>query len=327
MVVLPKDDPLFVNLNAYYLDIGRLIEHLQGEVGTGGLFFQSYKAEGALFFDQDRIINAIFRNRSEFISGKAAIGLLTTADDQHNFNVSVYRLGPEDVYFWASLPNAEKIYKELSTEFTDLDGLIKKMGSERLTGYIDVQFDGGREQAMIFLINGREVGTASSWNARETGVSKQARADIVQRAKSGAAVFNVCRISTTESKNEDGQPETDAGASEDLIRALEEFLAIFEQTVGQKRHPRLDFDKLLKHKFVANAEKYAFLDPFAAEFEYGNQKITFRGRATGRELSRGVIFSAMELADELGLRQPFSSQLTDWARRHSRKLIELDIMV
>ena len=93
------------------------------------------------------------------------------------------------------------------------------------------------------------------------------------------------------------------------------------------RRSKLDFKKMLKRKFVENAEKYAFLDPFAAEFEYENHRIVFHGSATGKELSRGVIFSVLELADELGLRHKFSSQLEDWSERHGGRLIELDIMV
>jgi len=327
MVVLPKDDPLFVNLNAYYLDIGRLIEHLQGEIGSGGVLFKSYSAEGALFFDKDQIINAIFQNRDESLAGQTAVELLTIADDRYNFNVSVYRIGPEDVYFWASLHTAEKIYKDLSAEFTDLDGLVKKMSSERLTGYIDVAFGGGSAQGRIFLINGKMVGAASSWSNSETGDAASIREDIVEKSKTGAARFNVCRIPLMSPEVERVDPNGGGIAADGILEALEEFLTIFEQTVSAKKRNRFDFHKMLKRKFVKNADKYAFLDPFAAEFEYEDQKITFSGHASGGELSRGVIFSVMELADDLGLRRQFSSQLAQWSARHAGKLSELDIMV
>lgn len=327
MVVLPKDDPLFINLNAYYLDIARLIEHLQGEVGSGGVFFKSYRAEGALFFDQDDIITGILESREETLSGQEAVDRLLVASDQYNFNVSVYRIGPEDVYFWASLPRAEKIYKDLSTAFTDLDGLINKMGSERLTGYIDVHFADDNARGMIFLINGKMVGAACSWSDQGGGVSTAAKSDIVQKTRDRSAIFNVCQIPINASEAEVKASSEPAAASEDILFALEEFLSIFEKTVRGMRRSKIDFTKMLKHKFVENAEKYTFLDPFAAEFEYDNHRIVFNGHATGKELSRGVIFSVLELADELGLRQKFASQLQEWSERHSGKLIELDIMV
>ena len=327
MVVLPKDDPLFINLNAYYLDIAKLIEHLQGEVGSGGVFFKSYRAEGALFFDQDEIITGILESRDESLTGQTAVHRLLVPNDQHNFNVCVYRIGPEDVYFWASLPSAEKIYKDLSTEFTDLDGLINKMGSERLTGYIDVHFADDDSRGLIFLINGKMVGADCSWSDASTGVSQKVRGDIVTKTRTRNAVFNVCRIPITRPEAEVKEPPEPVGATDDVLSALEEFLFIFEQTVRGMRRSQIDFKKMLKHKFVENAERYAFLDPFAAEFEYEDQKIVFKGQATGKELSRGVIFSVLELADELGLRQKFSNQLADWSERHGGKLIELDLMV
>lgn len=328
MVVLPKDDSLFVNLNAYYLDIRKLIEHLQGEIGSGGIFFKSYAAEGALYFDKDEIISGIFEGRDEVLVGTAAIERLTIPGDS-NHSVSVYRIDAQDVYFWASLPGAKKIYKDLSNEFTDLEGLIKKMSSERLTGFIDVQFEAEAARAMIFLINGRMVGAASSWTDTHIGVSHAHRDDIVRKSKMNAAVFNVCRIPMTRSEVvglEEKSNDGDAATAE-IIDALEEFLAIFETTVKSQKHIRIDFNKMLKHKFVKNAEKYAFLDPFAAEFEYREQKITFSGRAGGGELSRGVIFSVIELAEELGVRRLFSSQLSGWSERHGGRLIELDILV
>lgn len=328
MIVLPKDDSLFVNLNAYYLDIDKLIEHLQGEIGTGGIYFKSYTAQGALFFDKDEIINGIFESRDESLADRAAIERLTIAS-QSNYHVSVYRIGPEDVYFWASLPGAEKIYKDLSNEFTDLDGLIKKMSSERLTGFIDVQFETDADRGMIFLINGRMAGAASSWSNSNSGVTYENRDDIVNMSNKRTAVFSVCQIPITQSKVEETEEIYNDGGpvTAEIIHALEEFLTIFEQTVTSQKRVRTDFHKMLKHKFVKNAEKFAFLDPFAAEFLYERQKITFSGRASGRELSRGVIFSVIELADELGVRRQFSNQLSGWSERHGGKLIELDILV
>jgi hypothetical protein len=327
MVVLPKDDPVFTNLNAYYLDIARLIEHLQGEVGSGGVFFKSYRAEGALFFDQDDIIAGILESREESLFGQEAVDRLLVANDQYNFNVCVYRIGPENVYFWASLPGAEKIYKDLSTEFTDLDGLINKMGSERLTGYIDVHFADDNARGMIFLINGKMMGAACSWSDASAGVSIEARSEIVRKTRDQDAIFDVCQIPVTEPETEVKASLEPVGASEDVLFALAEFLSIFEQTVSSMRRSQIDFTKMLKQKFVENAEKYTFLDPFAAEFEYDNHRIVFKGHATGKELSRGVIFSVFELADELGLRQKFSNQLEEWSERHGGKLIGMDIMV
>ena len=252
---------------------------------------------------------------------------LIGSNDQYNFNVCVYRIGPEDVYFWASLPSAEKIYKDLSNEFTDLVGLINKMSSEKLTGFIDVHFADDNARGVIFLINGKIVGANCSWSDDSKGVSKEMRKTIVRKARDQPAVFNVCRIPITRPDVVEEEAPEPVAVSEDVLFALEEFLSIFEETVRGKRRSQIDFKKMLKHKFVENAEKYTFLDPFAAEFEYEDNQIVFHGNASGKELSRGVIFSVLELADELGLWQKFSNRLEEWSEKHGGKLIELDIMV
>ena len=59
MIVIPKENPIIGNLNSYYVQIERLIEHFQGEVGCGCLYFKSLSSEGILFFDKDEILNEI----------------------------------------------------------------------------------------------------------------------------------------------------------------------------------------------------------------------------------------------------------------------------
>ena len=134
MVIIPRDKPVLENLNIYYLNVKKLLEHYQGEIGSGGVYFKSHAAEGAVFFDKDDLLNGHFKDKTIDLTGREAIERLLGAGDKYNFNVTIYEIADNEVYFWASIPSAEKIYKNLSTEFTDLEGLIKKMIREKLTG-------------------------------------------------------------------------------------------------------------------------------------------------------------------------------------------------
>ena len=111
--------------------------------------------------------------REHRFAGQKAIERLLEAGDDYNFSVNIYEIGTEEIYFWASIPAAEKIYKDLSTEFTDLEGLIKKMRSEKLTGYIDVSIGSGKEMGLIFLINGKIMGGSYSWGNGSPSPSKK----------------------------------------------------------------------------------------------------------------------------------------------------------
>jgi len=325
MVVIPRQQPVLENLNIYYLNVRKLLEHFQGEIGAGGVYFKSHAAEGVIFFDQNELLSGFFKDRDIEISGNEAIERLLEAGDDYNFSVNIYEIGPEEVYYWASIPTAEQIYKDLSTEFTDLEGLVKKMGSEKLTGFIDVSIGDGKEMGLIFLINGKIRGGSYSWGNGSPSPSKENQDLLIQKSKEFGGSFNVCRIPLTNSETDS---EPDLAKSKHLANAiefLEELLRIFEKVVRLKRKKRIDFQKLLKQKLVEHAEQFAFLDPFAGEFEYVEHKITFSGQTSNQNLVEGVFAVVKKMARELGLLPALIENLDSWSGKYSEELAIYDI--
>ena len=324
MVIIPREKPVIENLNIYYLDVKKLLEHYQGEIGSGGVYFKSHSAEGAIFFDKDDLLNGFFQERKKEIVGPAAIDHIIETGSNYNFTVNIYRISPQEVYFWSSIPAAEKIYKNLSTEFTDLEGLIKKMSSEKLTGYIDVSIGNGQEGGLIFIINGKIMGGSFSWGNGEPSPTKKNQDLLVQKTKLSGGSFNVCRIPLTKMQVRDDpyHRQGDPGA---VLGMLEKFLEIAEYVVTKQRMRGVDFHKLLKQKFIENAEKYEFLDPFAGEFEYENRKITFAGVADEKELVNGVVESTIQLGQELGIMPALSEQLTSWSNEYQDEMTKYDL--
>ena len=325
MITIPRDKPVIENLNIYYLDVKKLLEHYQGEVGSGGIYFQSRGAEGAIFFDKDDLLNATFRDKDVEMTGAAAIERLVDAGGQSNFSVHVYQVSLEEVYFWSSIPLAEKIYKDLSTEFTDLGGLMRKMSSEKLTGYIDVAIGNGKESGLIFFINGKIMGGSITWGNGEPGPSRKNQELLIKRTKEHGGSFNVCRIPLSKLKATGQVRASYVKPSKDTLIMMEELLKIFEATVSTKKKIKDDFNKILKKKFVENAEKYTFLDPFAGEFEYANRQIKFSGNATDQELSNGIALSVRQLVQELDLVPQFLKKSAAWSSNYSNKIEKFNI--
>ena len=325
MVVIPKQQPVLENLNIYYLDVRKLLEHFQGEIGSGGIYFKSHAAEGVIFFDQDQLVSGFFQDKEVSISGNDAVERLLAAGHQYNFSVNIYQIGPEEVYFWAGIPTAEKIYKNLSTEFTDLEGLIKKMSAEKMTGYIDVIIGSGEENGLIFLINGKIMGGSYSWGNGAPSPSKKNQDLLIRKTKELGGIFNVCRIQfkNTQTDNQPVAPEPDKPQA--AIVMMEALLSIFEKVVHNKRKKKADFQKLLKQKFVENADRFSFLDPFAGEFEYAEQKITLSGRVSDRDLVDGVVAVVNEMARELGLQSTLIVNLESWFEEYADELAVYDI--
>jgi hypothetical protein len=326
MIVIPKEDPIIGHLNSYYVHVDKLIEHFQGEVGCGGLYFKSPSSEGIVFFDKDEILNGVFLRKNEEVTGAQAIEPLIESSASTNYALSVYLLRSDDIYFWSTMPDAKRIYQDLTTEFTDLEGLIKKMKSEGLTGFIDVQIGDGKGGGFVFFNSGQVSGGSFSWGS---GDSKRGDADLdrlVQLTKDHGGSFHVSRITLNENnKREDTSLDLDAEEISDspslrIVTAMGEMIAIFERTVRSLRNIDGDFVTLLNRKFVEKADRYPFLDPFAAELRYANQELVVEGDASDRELTSGLCEAIRELAEELGATAKFKSNLVNWHKKYKEEV-------
>ncbi len=325
MVIVPKEKPAVENLSSYYLDIQKLLEHYQGEFDSGCIHFRSPSIEGAIFFDKDELLTGVFQNKEGKLKGKAAVDNLTELAAEHSFTIDVHEIDFGKIYFWANLPAAEKVYEDLSTEFTDLERLIKKMGQEKLTGYIDVSINNGEEGGLIFLNNGNIIGGSCSWGKGKSGHSREDLKLLIKKAKESGGTFQVNRISLTKGGVEKISKEITDKLSSNVFTMLEEFLGVLERIIKSKKKIKTDCSTLLKKKFMGQADKYEFLDPFLGEFEYSDNKISFVGDATTEDLVKGIIESVNELADELGILPRLMKELDPWFQEHAEELASYGI--
>ena len=318
MIVIPKEKPVLENLNSYYLDPHKLCEHFQGEIGSGCIYFKSSAAEGIVFFDKDDILNGEFQEKGVEMTGKRAVKAIFDQGRQKNFSVNIYKIEAEKVYFWASIPTAKKIYSDLSTEFTDLEGLIKKMGSEKLTGCIDASIGDGNAGGILFFNNGVPAGGSYSWTEGKADDSRESMELLINKTKEFGGLFHVSRIPAPGKSNAAAMPMP-AEKPFDIIPALEEFLDTFETCASSGRKSKTGFIPLLKKKFVEKADKYPFLDPFAAEFEYSDKKIHFYGSADKNTLATGLLECCRELAAEIDVIDHLRKELAPWLSRYARR--------
>jgi hypothetical protein len=326
VIIVPKEKPAVENLNSYYLDLRKLIEHYQGEIGSACVHFQAPSAEGVIFFDKDDLLNGFFRDSEGESEGKAVIDRLVEAAGGHNFAISIYEIDPDKIYFWANIPAAEKIYKDLSAEFTDLEGLIKKMGSEKLTGFIDVSIGEGKEGGLIFFDNGEIIGGSFSWEKGELNHSKESKELLIQKTKELGGIFNVSRISLKKEGVEREPEDIEQDGTSNVLTMLEALLNVFERVITSNREIETNFNTLLKKKFMEKADEFIFLDPFAAEFQYADQKITFTGDAGDEELVKGLTECVKEIAEGFGILSRFNDELGPWSEKYEKDLEKFHVI-
>jgi hypothetical protein len=297
-----------------------------GELGSGVIHFEAPSVEGAIFFDDTGLVTGTFQDRKQVTSGASAVDLIVETSLKRNFLVSVYALDPEMIHYWVNLPNAEVLHKNLSTEFTDLGGLAKKMRAEKLTGYIDVSIKGGDARGMIFFNFGNIIGGSYSWEKGKLDGSRTSlsRLTIETREKGGA--FTVYRISLHQhpEKKETKKPPL-SGPDELIITMIQQMLIVLENAIGSNKKIKHNFNTLLKKKFAEKTNEYAFLDPFAAEFDYRSGNLKFTGTASAEQFVKGTVESLGEISREIGIDNDFKRDLNSWKKRYSAEINRFNI--
>ena len=322
MVVFPREEPVIENLNSYYLDPSKLLEHYQGQLDSGVIYFKSTAAEGAVFFDKDGLLEGVYESKGQTLLGKRAVDRLIHSTKSDNYNIAVYQIPAEQIYFWTSIFAAKRVYENLSTEFTDLKALMRKMASENLSGYIEISMISSDDGAFVYFRNGRVLGGSYSWNKGRLDRSKESRDSIIRMAKEKGAVFHVSKITADRAESSE---KTAKVPSQNILESMEELLASLENLFHSKRSTKGDFRTLLKRKFLELAETYPFLDPFAGELEYTGHKIRFTGDASETQLAEGLLASVKSLAEENGIQPELKATMDGWFKKHSRKLVVLGV--
>jgi hypothetical protein len=315
MVVFPREDPVIEDLNSYYLDVSRLLEHYQGQLDSGAIHFKSAAAEGAVFFDKDGLLEGVYESKEEKLLGKEAVERLIHSTNADNYTIGVFKIEADEIYFWTSILGAIRVFEGLSAEFTDLEGLIKKMASEKLSGYIEISFSQSEEVGLIIFRNGLILGGANSRKNGRLDRSRKNRDAIIQYAKEKGGVFHVSRISAVKTEAGDKAPEV---PPKSILGAMKELLVVLETIIHGKKSKKGDFGTLLRKKFVDLAETYPFLDPFAGELTYGDHEIRFKGAASEGEVAEGILAALKSLAEENGVQAEFRKSMDGWIEKHGK---------
>ena len=325
MVIVPKQKPWVQHLNSYYLDISKLIEHYQGELGAGCIHFRSPDSQGAIYFDTQEIFGGIFQMEDQTFRGKKAVDVIARAAVKRNFSIDIYRIPGDEIHLWGSIPDAKVLYRDLSTAFTDLAALIQKLKSEKLTGFIEIAFDREQENAIFFFIDGAVAGGSCSSETDAAGDPERMIDRMVAKTRDAEGVFHVSQIFPQTESAPEPADRPDAVPMPRVIRMLEQMMHIFEDIIVARKKQTGVFSTLLKRKFIQKADTYAFLDPFAGEFTYVNGKISCSGTASAGDLARGLVETVRELSNEIGVTDEMTRALAPWFQKFETELAGFDI--
>jgi len=285
-MIFPKGEVIHKNLSTSYTNLNGLLLSLKSEDFSGYVKIGFLDYEAILFMDSGDIINAIEQSGDKKRFGQRAISSIISKAKEQDGMISVYQLSPEMVTVLASTLKREILYKDLSTDFTSLQRLIRKLGDARHTGYIEIALKSGRGTGVIFFQEGEPLETILTAEDGNLISGTNLLNKILEEAQGAGAVFNVYRANLPTSS--DHMTEIGEGGDlGDLLRVLQDTISTIETVVDGLIKKGI-FSSELRRALVKKSNEYPFLDPFAAEFRYKDGKIVFTGKTDIHELTRGL---------------------------------------
>ena len=273
-MIFPKRDSVYQNLNTSFTNFGELLVDLKENSFTGVVQVSYWEYEGILLLDNGNIINAIEEINGDIITGQSAVKKVTDKAKEKDGAISVFSQKGEMITMLASVAKSEIVYENLSTEFTSLDALITKLQSEDHTGYIEVVFSETDQKGYIFLLAGRVIEALLSVRGDEVSGSTVIKR-ILELTSSAGAVFSVYKAAVEDALSESEMIKV----SFNLPQLLEVWGAVIQgvESAADSILGNGEFLNKFKDTLIEKADKYPFLDPFAAKFQYQNGEVTFSG--------------------------------------------------
>lgn len=284
VMMLPKDHPVYANLNTTFTGFDGLIEDLRSRALNGYVLVSFRGYDGVLFLEDGDVVMGVEQEGSARRTGAPAIEGVRARAAEKNGCINVYGVTPEMAKLLAGCIDAEPVFRDLTAAFTSFERLVEKLGDDGHTGYLEVLAP-GQSGAIVFFAGGKVTETVLP--AEGQGVP--AIQAVFELAANPGAVFNVYRLRSVEREASTSAPAAAAPRLSDPAPVLafwSDVIGSVEAVVDGLSKPGR-FVLSFKETLVNRAVTYPYLDPFAAEFDYRDGKVQFEG-GLPEDFSKGL---------------------------------------
>lgn len=321
---VPKGRPVHENLSTSYVKVGALLADLQVRSFTGYVHVGLRGYDGYVFIDEGQIIGALEQTETTSREGSDAVDGLLVRSEQRDGAVSIYEHPAATIRAIAGILDGSPIYENLSSDFTDLGKLIRKLSQDRGTvWYVEVVATENLGVGVLYIHDGKPDGVYTPLDS-PTQLGEDALKTMLEVAESFGATFNVYsapaetepiatpveppkRLSVVAPAEpvppvqpvREPEPEIveaveveaveveTADSVAPLVPLMSDVISTIEQVVAA-RDGAGAFAIELRAGLLEVADRYPFLDPFAAEFEYHAGEIVFVGNVDPAEFAAGI---------------------------------------
>lgn len=337
-MLIPREKPYLEGLNSYYLQLEKFIEHMQGDIGSGGIHCKSLNVEMLIYFNEQETISTLVQKKNEKAGFISSYEIARNIFYDDNFAVRVFQLDDHAIFFWAQMPSFQRAKASLKSTEIPLPDLIFRLSQKQFSGFIDVRLLKKNDNSLLFFHEGKRIGGSYSWGKGGLSVSDEDYNTMISIVQMSDGVFNfgsfVQEEKTAEPQAE--RPVEDAGplrksgsrianpVYNELRPALEEFLFFYTQVVQKKA--KIDPLDTLNVHMLARVSDFPCLDPAQVSFEYSNGVVKFAAGAPAEQITRAVVACAWEVINSLKLRLDFAQELQQMKTRRlfQQKNIDLE---
>ena len=310
---VPKGKPVHENLSTSYVKVGALLADLQVREFTGYVHIGLRGYDAYVLIDGGAIIGAVEQTETASRSGSEAVDGLLVRSEQRDGTVSIYEHPSITVQALAGIIDGQPVYSDLSSDFTDLDKLVRKLSRDKETSwFVEVTATEDLGIGVIYIPNGQADGVYSPLDS-PTLSGSAALKTMLEVAEAFGATFDVFSVpvEVTVAPVAEPAPTMDAAprlavvrdeakaaatpraeadtndAIGQLVRLMSDVAATIEDAVAT-RDGSNGFAIELRAGQLEVADRYPFLDPFAAEFEYHAGEIAFVGNVDPADFAAGL---------------------------------------
>lgn len=314
-------------LNSYYLLTDNFVEHLQGEIGTGCIYFKSSTREILVYFDEMDMLGGVIQDTGESALVARTMQPVFEALKERNYLVKVFHLDPHAIFYWAQMPPYKRAKEDIESSETSLTELVDQFAQKKASGFVDIKFSSTNMNTIIFFHQGNFTGGSYSWGAGGLNPSKNEFETFITASSEKNAVFSVGYFEENkavsaekveEKKKETIEKKSPELAPEDQVfitnlpTVLEEFLGLYINAVKKKAN--VDPVSLMQQRIIVRADEYPFLDPFNPPFDYTNGDFIFTGtdNAFGENTAKAIVECSWDVVKELRQEKKFRAALEKW---------------
>ncbi|MFA6010563.1 MAG: hypothetical protein WC799_11325 [Desulfobacteraceae bacterium] len=338
MIIFPRLNLIINDLNSYYVDLPKLLEHYQGLLNSGCIYFKSISSESIIYFDDENIINGVLIEKNKIIKEQLAINNLIESFNTKNYSISIYEISQDFVTFWANIYDSIIIKKIVLNNFKDLEVLFKKYSIEKLTGSLEIK-NQSNILFIFFFLNGNMFLSSSSednWQLLDYKIIlDKLKESCFLDINNTKLIINVKTTSLKQRYFLTNFENVNTNILNVIKRApvepplkfielLQNLMILFEKYFNNNKKNKEFFDKLLKKKFIEKVDKFVFLDPFSAEFAYIDGKITFTGSENHQNLANSVIECLNEISNENNMKLWLKKHIAPLEEKYSNEFKKLE---